>query len=145
MPVLISNNGSILVRIIGYCTECCERFKTDSHQKVECSSYDELCEDLVEREIEEEFILEENISNFFVQEKFEMCDSLVQKEFDHEVIGDIFQNQEVVCYSLQDSKDFGSPIFDEYLNEEEQFPISNFIDLSSSQPVYDNYASVKST
>jgi hypothetical protein len=56
------------------------------------------------------------------------------------VIRDIFQNQEVVCYSLQDSKYFGSPIFAKYLNEEEKFPMSNFIYLSSRQPVYDSYA-----
>ena len=39
---------------------------------------------------------------------------------------------------MQDQGALGSPIFDEYSNEEEQI---HFVDLRSNQPSYDSYES----
>jgi hypothetical protein len=65
---------------------------------------------LVETEIKEDLILEENTSNPSIQEDLETCDSPMQNEFYHEVIGDIFQDKEV----FHDRVFKTPPFFDDY-------------------------------
>jgi hypothetical protein len=50
---------------------CCEQFESCNQQTVECFSCDELYEDLVEKEIKEELVLVEEISNSSIQEELE--------------------------------------------------------------------------
>jgi hypothetical protein len=163
--------------------ECCERFKSDIQQTIECSSCDEFCEDLIEREskdrseyfenMDENFSLsisrEESLQDMIddstddciaidalyfspdapvvsdlkeeivVEEDF----SLFLQEVSHDVFSPVIEekNQEIAHFSLQDKRVLGSPIFDEYSDEEEKIPTSHFVDLGSNQPVYDNYES----
>jgi hypothetical protein len=51
--------------------DCCEQFESCNQQTVECFSCDELYEDLVEKEIKEELVLVEEISNSSMQEELE--------------------------------------------------------------------------
>jgi len=46
--------------------DCCERFKSYIQQTIECFSCEELCKDLVEKEIKNKLLHEENISDSFV-------------------------------------------------------------------------------
>jgi hypothetical protein len=61
-----------------------------------------------------------------------------------EVFHDVFspkseeKDQQIAHFSMQDQGILDPPIFDKYSDEEEQIP---FVDLRSSQPVYDNYES----
>jgi len=45
----------------------------------------------------------------------------------------------IACLTLPDTEVFCSPIFDKYANEGDQISISNDVDLSSSQPIYNSY------
>ena len=46
-----------------------------------------------------------------------------------------------MCSSLQDAEVCCSPVFDNYEDEEEHISTAKDVDLSSSQPIYDNYES----
>jgi hypothetical protein len=69
--------------------------------------------------------------------------SLFLQEVSHDVFSPRIEekNQEVAHFSLQDKRVMYSPIFDEYLDEEEQIPTLHFFDLGRNQPMYDSYES----
>ena len=48
------------------------------------------------------------------------------------------KDQEVACFYLQDKRILVSPIYDEFLDEEEKIPTSSFVDLRSNQQMCDN-------
>jgi hypothetical protein len=80
--------------------------------------------------VKEEIVVEEDSSLFLQEVSHDVFSPRIEEK-----------NQEVAHFSLQDKRVLRSPIFDEYSDEEEQIPTLHFVDLGSSQPVYDNYES----
>ena len=75
-------------------------------------------------------VIEEEFTEIFQEAAYNMF-SPISEEKGHKI----------VCSSLQDADVFWSPIFDNYEDEEEQISTTNYVDLSSSQPIYDSYES----
>jgi hypothetical protein len=66
--------------------------------------------------------------------------SLFLQEVSHDIFSPEIEERDrgIVHFSVQDQGALGSPIFDEYSDEEEQI---HFADLRSNQPSYDSYES----
>ena len=76
-------------------------------------------------DLKEELVVKEDLSSFFQEVHHDVFSPEIKEE-----------DQQVTHFSEQDQGTLGSPIFDEYSDEEEQIP---FVDLRNNQPVYDSY------
>jgi hypothetical protein len=133
-------------------------------QEVEYSSYDELCEDSIEGEIVNEDVdenlsfsnsREEDFQGMIVGCTNDCMDSKILypvscasasdfsslQKVSHEVFSPERkeEDREIVHFLVQDKGVLDPPVFDEYLDEEELIPTSDFADLKSSPPIYNSY------
>jgi hypothetical protein len=72
-------------------------------------------------------VIEDNCSQIFEDAFYDMFLAKIEKK-----------KLKTSCFSLQDTRVFCSPVFDEYVNGVEQISISTNVDLSS-QPIYEIY------
>jgi len=72
-----------------------------------------------------------------------LSEEIVVAEKVYDVLSPVMEEEshETACHFVQDSEIFGAPIFNEDPDEDEQIYTSNFVDLTSVQPVYDSYKS----
>jgi hypothetical protein len=129
-------------------------------QEVEYSSYDELCEDSIEGEIVNEDV-DENLS--FSNSREEDFQGMIVGSMDSKILypvscasasdfsglqkvsHEVFsperkeEDREIVHFLAQDKGVLDPPVFDEYLDEEELIPTSDFADLRRIPPIYNSY------
>ena len=78
----------------------------------------------------EESVIKEDCSQIFEEVSYDIFSPITDEK-----------DLKIAFLSLPDTEFFCSPIFDKYADEGDQISISNDVDLSSSQPIYDSYGS----
>jgi hypothetical protein len=69
--------------------------------------------------------------------------SQIFEEVSHDIFSPVTDEKDlkIACLSLPDTEVLCSPIFDKYADEGDWISISNDVDLSNNQPIYDSYES----
>ena len=88
------------------------------------------------------------ISCLYAPNILDLKDEIVVEEYFSSILQkvphDVFsleieeKDQEVACFYLQDKRILVSPIYDEFLDEEQQIPASYFVDLRGRKWMCDN-------